>query len=208
MIWTGPSDIQKPSAISNRCLHSPEECPCAALHVPSVPFESLDNRPPRYYPVKRAIFPGVDPRSPDWSLQTMEGLWYGSYGSNGPESLYLTFESDDSGDVLVATKLTGDVHIPRGWISWELQVLEEGSDVTQAFRDRWTECPPTEAAWENSGLLSSAHIMCERGSAAQGVMNLTPWAITGGVINADELQIHWRHSVRTYRRYKGRDVGP
>ncbi|TFK85546.1 hypothetical protein K466DRAFT_601092 [Polyporus arcularius HHB13444] len=209
MIWTGPSDIPKPPAISIRCLRSQEECPCAALHVPSVPFESLDQRLPRYYPVKRAMLPGVEPRSPDWSLQTMEGLWYGAYGFSGTELLHLTYESNDSGSVLVATKITGDVHIPRGWISWALQVLEEGSDDAQAFRDHWTQSLPADAARGDSASSSPARIMCGGGSlAAQGFVNVTSCAITGGVINADELQIYWPHSFRTYRRYTGRDVGP
>ncbi len=31
------------------------------------------------------------------------------------------------------------------------------------------------------------------------------WVIMGGVISADEIQIIWLHSCRTYRRYKGRE---
>ncbi|KAI0709552.1 hypothetical protein C8T65DRAFT_575770 [Cerioporus squamosus] len=209
IIWTGPSDIRKPPALSIRCLQNPERCPCAALHRPSLPLESLDDRPPRYYPLKRTILPSVDPRSPDWSLQTMEGLWYGSYGLNGIELLYLTLKKVESGDLLLAMKITGDVHVPRGRVSWALHALEEGSADALACRAQWSGSLSVEASTADDAVSSPARIMCGSGTlSAQGFKNIRSCSITGGMIDADELQIIWPHMLCTYRRYKGRDVEP
>ena len=136
LIWAGPSDTHKPPAMSIRCSQDRlERCPSAALHAPSIPFKSLDDRPPRYYPLRRTILPSVDPHSPEWSLQCLEGLWYGSYGHHGTELLYL-FVEDQRGQ-LVAMKVTGDAHVPRGPASWVVSVPEEGSVDANITRDRW-----------------------------------------------------------------------
>ena len=140
-IWVSPSVTPKPSALSFLCSRAPEKCACAALHVPSIPFANLDERPPRYYPLKRTILPGVDPRSSAWTLQSMEGLWYGSYGPHGTEFLYLAWMDAHEGQ-LVATKITGDVNVPRGWVSWILCSVDEESDSALVVRQYWNEIYP------------------------------------------------------------------
>lgn len=165
LIWVGARSIRKPPAISIRCSLDPESCPCAALHVPSIRYESLDQRPPRYYPLRRTILPGVDPQSADWSLQSMVGLWYGSFGVDGTELLYIAF-ADYRGGELVATKITGDVHVPRGGLCWTLNALEEGSEDAAAARDRWTTSLHAASARTDSTVLSPARILSGKGIIA------------------------------------------
>ncbi|RPD57507.1 hypothetical protein L227DRAFT_506511 [Lentinus tigrinus ALCF2SS1-6] len=208
LIWVEPSSVRKPPAMSIRCLRpNPENCPWAALHVPTIPFESLDPRPPRYYPLRRTILPGVDPRSSNWSLQNMEGLWYGSFGIDGTELLYLTTMDSNGIAHLVATKITGDVHIPRGYTSWTLHTLEEGGILADAVRHHWAMSLQAASIVADTAVLSPARILTGKGCmASPGFKDVDAMLITGGVINADELQIAWPHAFRTFWRYKGRDV--
>lgn len=45
----------------------------------------------------------------------LEGLWVGKYGSNGYEMINVTYY----GDLLVATKVTGDKNVPRGKVTFQ-----------------------------------------------------------------------------------------
>ena len=181
LIWAAPSAIRKPPAMSICCSQQTQdaECPCSALHAPPIPFKSLDDRPPRYYPLRRAIVRGVDPRSPSWALQTMDGLWYGSYGLHGTEILYLHTFADADGCRLVATKVTGDAHVPRGEVSWALGVLDEGTGTgyglgvgagnVAAVRAHWTMSLHVASIVAGPAVLSPARMLRGHGLVgAQG----------------------------------------
>lgn len=138
VIYVSPSPLVKPPAISIQCSRSPQECPRAALHVPPLPCPSLDDTPPRYYPVKYTVLPGVDPRAETWTPGSMTGLWYSSYGLNGLEMLYIVSYDALPNKQVIATKVTGDVHVPRGSVSWIFSVMDEGDDAIHVARDKWT----------------------------------------------------------------------
>jgi len=72
----------------------------------------------------------------------LHGLWVGMYGASGYEIVNITY----AGDTLVATKVTGDVHVPRGEVSFtaDLRPLVHGDpdalppvEMTEAAAAQW-----------------------------------------------------------------------
>ncbi|CAI2184705.1 18152_t:CDS:2 [Funneliformis geosporum] len=51
-----------------------------------------------------------------------DGIWIGDYGAHGIE--FILFREDDSG-YLFATKITGDINVPRGEISWRCNLKDQ-----------------------------------------------------------------------------------
>lgn len=62
---------------------------------------------------------------PEWSVPSdpFTGLYLGTFGPHGPELLRLERGRDEDGDECVtATKVTGDVHVPAGEVSFQAKV--------------------------------------------------------------------------------------
>ncbi|KAI0744078.1 hypothetical protein C8Q80DRAFT_1122370 [Daedaleopsis nitida] len=198
VVWVSPS-VTVPPALTLRCSGA---CPCAVLHTPPIPFPSLDTRPPRYYPLENTVLPGMDPRAGDWSLASLQGIWYGSYGSNGTEVLYL-FYLEEHGGQIAACKITGDVHVPRGWITWVLSDMDQESDMAQAAREFWLLATHGDPPDPPPRMLSGRGVV-----AGRGFKDLRAVVLLAGIMGPDEIQILWTHAFRKYRRYKGRGEVP
>jgi len=68
----------------------------------------------------------------------LEGLWMGNYGSHGPEVVHITV----SERWITATKVTGDVNVPAGEVTWRVSAHSLTGQVHCAwkgFRDDWWE---------------------------------------------------------------------
>ena len=67
-----------------------------------------------------------------------EGVWVGSYGSHGLEFLLISFVVDINMVRLRASKITGDINVPRGVVTWQALVAEnDGQDDAEwTFADR------------------------------------------------------------------------
>ncbi|KAI0829820.1 hypothetical protein BC628DRAFT_1071501 [Trametes gibbosa] len=193
-VWVGPTAVTKPAAISICCTHP--ECPCQPLHATELPFANLDGRAPRYYPLKSVVLPAaVHPTSDEWSVAALDGIWYGSYGPSGTECIYLAHDEDL--ETVEATKITGDVHVPRGCVSWIVHLPPESQRVT--LEGYWS-------AVRTDGV-SPRRILAGHGTiAGRGFTDMAIVEIVAGVISVDQIDIFWTeiHEFRTYKRYKGR----
>ncbi|KAI0373920.1 hypothetical protein BV20DRAFT_936795 [Pilatotrama ljubarskyi] len=194
-VFVAPTAVRKPPAISICCPLPPTQCRCQILHTTVLPFDNLDARAPRYYPLKGRILPGVDPESSDWSVNDLDGIWYGSYGPSGTECIYLAH--DQEMDTLEATKITGDVHVPRGCVSWILHTPPENQrDALQGY---WT-------AVRSDGFVPRRMLMGHGTIAGRGFTDMAIVELLAGMVTADQIDIFWAeiHEFRSYRRYKGR----
>ncbi|GBB97063.1 hypothetical protein RclHR1_29030002 [Rhizophagus clarus] len=54
--------------------------------------------------------------------KSFDGIWVGNYGNHGIEFLLLKYEISD---YLTATKITGDINVPRGEISWRCNLKDQ-----------------------------------------------------------------------------------
>lgn len=61
----------------------------------------------------------------------LDGLWVGKYGSHGYELINITYV----GDVLIATKVTGDKNVPRGEISFQVDLDPLKASIATPFQD-------------------------------------------------------------------------
>ena len=75
----------------------------------------------RLEPTDRAALPGPGPQPGD----ELCGRWQAQYGAHGNEIVDVTLcERGDGEHWLQAVKLTGDVNIPAGELSWEVRIAE------------------------------------------------------------------------------------
>ncbi|OJT06681.1 hypothetical protein TRAPUB_2466 [Trametes pubescens] len=194
-VFVAPTAVLKPAAISIRCARSSAQCPCQALHATTLPFANLDARTPRYYPLKSVILSGADPSADAWSVAVLDGIWYGSYGPNGTECIYLAHDEDL--ETVEATKITGDVHVPRGCVSWIVHLpLESQRETLQGY---W-------AAVRADDVVPRRVLMGHGTIAGRGFTDMAIVELMAGVISEDQIDIFWTeiHEFRTYKRYKGR----
>ncbi|OCH93750.1 hypothetical protein OBBRIDRAFT_724140 [Obba rivulosa] len=119
VMFTSSTSHIKPSSIRFRCPMDPiAQTSHANYHKPALPIHLMDTSPPRYYPLRREVAQRIDPESEDWHLGTMAGVWLGYFGQHGTECLYFGWEEDSR--KLHAWKITGDLNVPRGVVSWEV----------------------------------------------------------------------------------------
>ncbi|KAI0645814.1 hypothetical protein C8Q79DRAFT_1010715 [Trametes meyenii] len=194
-VFVAPTAVLKPPAISILCPLPASKCPCQSLHATPLPFANLDLRPPRYYPLKDSIVHGIEPNAFDWAADCLDGLWYGSYGPNGTECIYLAH--DDERDTVEATKITGDVHVPRGCVSWMVRLAL--ANQHQMLQGYWASLRP-ESGVPHQLLIGHGTI------AGRGFTDMAIVELMAGVMSADQIDIFWAelHEFRTYKRYKGR----
>ena len=144
--WTSPTATVAHPAISIRCPHG-RRCACHPARVPASPFAVLEPAHPRYFPLRRTLpldpVAERDPRSTAWTLESLAGLWYGSYGAHGTEVLHVARGTAFWMEGMCATKLTGDVNVPRGSPSWILEETDKyGEDPVHFWTELRGERPP------------------------------------------------------------------
>ncbi|TCD65930.1 hypothetical protein EIP91_001998 [Steccherinum ochraceum] len=161
----------------------------------------------RYFPLKLPTPSRAAERSdhPDRGVPPREltGLWLGFYETHGTEVLSLHYV-EESGEIQ-AWKVTGDVHVPRGVVSWKFDTRLEtrASDllpnVLASLRaDDITGQTPMQF-YSGVGTLSTAGYI-------PSVREEDP--LVAAIVNRNEIRIKWSVDdlALTYRRYPGRDV--
>ncbi|CDO69131.1 hypothetical protein BN946_scf185042.g33 [Trametes cinnabarina] len=194
-VFVAPTAVTKPPAISIVCGVPPSQHICRTLHAPPLAFPTLDDRAPRYYPLRSCILAGIDPASDRWSVDNLDGIWYGSYGPNGTECIYLAH--DEEHGTVEATKITGDLHVPRGCVSWIVHLpLDNQMPTLQGY---WTSV-------RSDGVMPNRLLMGHGTIAGRGFTDMAIVELMAGVVSADQIDIFWAelHEFRTYKRYKGR----
>ncbi|KAJ3478706.1 hypothetical protein NLI96_g9568 [Meripilus lineatus] len=205
-LTSAPGQVRKPKALS---IILPYHNDPSHLFVPLQPFPDTRHTqtktfqfPSRYYPLRFSQSnPNHEPiltndTNEAWPASELEGLWLGSYGPHGTEVLYLHSPEECR---INAWKVTGDVNVPRGVITWR-------------FHSRYQtgpECIPPAAGLDSLPescriFKGSAHV-CGTGF----IPALESWIDCIVVVfDRDDIKVYWeslRHTSR-YRRYKGRDI--
>ncbi|KAI9067285.1 hypothetical protein FKP32DRAFT_269346 [Trametes sanguinea] len=194
-VFVAPTTVMKPPAISILCDIPRTQCVCQDLHAPTLAFATLDRRAPRYYPLRSCIVPGIDPASTEWFVDNLDGIWFGSYGPSGTECIYLTH--DEERGTVEATKITGDLHVPRGCVSWIVHLpLDNQMPALGAY---WTSV-------RSDGLMPHRLLVGHGTIAGRGFTDMAIVELMAGIVSADQIDIFWveLHEFRTYKRYKGR----
>lgn len=76
-----------------------------------------------YKPIYSRILVSVSSKFPSWPL---EGIWAGAYGSHGIEFVLLRYETVHQETVLNAFKITGDMNVPKGIVTWSAFMCQGG----------------------------------------------------------------------------------
>ncbi|KIP07837.1 hypothetical protein PHLGIDRAFT_35277 [Phlebiopsis gigantea 11061_1 CR5-6] len=158
----------------------------------------------RFYPLRLPAIAGCDPSDEDWRPSCLEGLWLGTYRTHETEVLYVYV--DELEREVRAMKITGNVNIPRGAITWSFR-------LDNRVRPHDLPLDNQKAQLAFGGEL--ARMMMYRGT---GSTSATGYAeedreevnIFVGIVGPDEIRINWygmdgRYTPR-YLRYKGRDI--
>lgn len=119
---------------------------------------------PRYYPL---VFPRIPhglleirPNEQTWVPESLVGLWYAAYEIFGPEVLF--FEWDEPSKVVKAWKVTGDIGVPRGALSWSFNIdmkVELDWHSLGVFSLLGT-IPPETRAYRGTGVLGGRGFVC------------------------------------------------
>ncbi|CAL1705788.1 unnamed protein product [Somion occarium] len=174
------------------------------LHTPQLPRVFRDFRGDgwndvsirnRYYPLRSPLRETATTAigSSGWDPTVLEGIWLGGYWSHGTEVMFLEWDSEQK--EVRAWKLTGDVNVPRGAISWRFKV---GEDLPDLPVDAFEEVRP-EALFSGVATISNFGFLPDDRSE-------TPVYVA--LIGLDDIRVSWPELLPTsrFRRYKGRDL--
>lgn len=116
-----------------RFLPAPHDLPLPTEHsivlrtrVEAPISSSLASRTqPHYYPLRSAPFVPVS-NAQTWDPRTLAGIWLGSYSTHGTEVLRIVYDASSDWQ-LQAWKVTGDMNVPRGALSWKAKIPSDHS---------------------------------------------------------------------------------
>ena len=92
----------------------------------------------RYYPLRSQPTSRRSSNTVDWDPADLDGLWIGDYSAHGMEVLWLAYDSEARR--VNAWKLTGDINVPRGVVSWWINVDEDlGENRSTHFRNAYRD---------------------------------------------------------------------
>ncbi|EJU06488.1 hypothetical protein DACRYDRAFT_103434 [Dacryopinax primogenitus] len=194
-----PSELPVPAALAIRCAE--ERC---THHFPAIPFRLVRAFPPLYFPIRATVQHGIAPSDPRWTPESLTGLWLGAYGPHGTEVLYVeTVEEEanewhEQGKMVRATKITGDVNVPRGTWTWMFYAQQE----TELMSDQLPDVVPDLSLcklFTGQGMTSSHGFFDGRQA-----ISFLDVAVTGR--NTINIDWHDLDHVSTYRRYRGPKV--
>lgn len=208
-----------------------------ALHNPMFDYRDINDLRTghsfwgHYYPLRSPLPPPSAPQPDTWDPRTLTGLWLGAYSAHGTEVLYLVYDETTDGE-LRAWKITGDINVPRGVISWKARIHPQDYSgvvalpmtdellISMGFLDvpAHTDVKMFEGLGTNSsaGFTSVSHYF-----VAYSIRSYNPnlhrengrWHVplVAAIVNQNEIRCRWNmHAgisyVPRYRRYLGRDV--
>lgn len=128
-LYMAPTPATKPRALVVHPAEPGQPEPFAAhesrLQVQDLRYLDLSGDTPRdgpsfyrrFYPLRLPLCPGVDPADERWHPASLEGVWFGAYAAHGTEVLYVYFAEQER--EVRAVKITGDLNVPRGVVSWK-----------------------------------------------------------------------------------------
>ncbi|PCH35616.1 hypothetical protein WOLCODRAFT_107578 [Wolfiporia cocos MD-104 SS10] len=136
---TAPTSYLKPRALTMTCALSR----CEGLKPPTRWGMSAMPYAPRYYPLRVMITKGVDPTSEDWTPTSLTGLWLASYRPHGTECIMAHW--DERKQAMLGIKITGDQNVPRGTISWEVDMASQTPYEPDERRDILARLPTDDS---------------------------------------------------------------
>lgn len=181
----------KPRALTLRCLAG-----CAMRGSSLLTYHNHTPCAPRYYPLHTSTPHGIEPTASDWHPRSLVGLWLANYSYHGTECIFIAWDAQSR--TLSGTKITGDEHVPRGIVSWMLDVSrscviepEERSTCDRAFRGEASKY----RLFRGTGHLSA------RGYIT-GEQDTPP--IIMAVVGADDMRMLWPEDgdIFHYTRYR------
>ncbi|KAI9069074.1 hypothetical protein FKP32DRAFT_1560422 [Trametes sanguinea] len=192
-VYAAHTSYLKPHAVSLTC-----DLGCMDRARPFLGFENISPSLPRFYPLRRATHPWVDPDSPEWDPRVLEGLWLGSHGPHGTEVLYM--ERMERPALLRAWKITGDENVPRGALSWQANV-EAQARLSQSERAVCAQCLGDLGAFKlfsGTGTFSGRGFMPHQLHIPSIVLAVGSEPLLRVVwVEAEEVSAYMRHAART-----------
>jgi hypothetical protein len=193
-------------------------CECSDIDADNPVAHSLVV-PDRYFPIRdchgHQSALELDPigmqgrNAEDFDSQAFTGLWLGDFGTSGTEVLWLEVEPPVahfvSSPTVRASKVTGDMHVPRGAHTWWVRLKDHllsrhdlQPHVSNMLQETVTH--PLERAhiFSGSGVVSPV-----------GFMEPSETRIIVAFFTSDLIRIWWStiNIVREYRRYIPRTPG-
>ncbi|GJE98962.1 F-box only protein 31 [Phanerochaete sordida] len=214
-LYIGPGPTPKPRALAFAA--APPGVPeLFALHEPRLQVQDLRGFdlggrearrgppvPRRFYPLRCAVLPGDEPGDERWDARSLAGVWLGAYASHGTEVLYV--DVDERGEAVRALKLTGDLNVPRGVVTWQFALrdrmrLEDLPHDLQRAQVVFGDLN-TVRIYRGTGTISGTGFVEEhRGESTDYI----------GIVSRDEIRVNWfdmdEDYAPRYRRYRGRDL--
>ncbi|KZT60217.1 hypothetical protein CALCODRAFT_492802 [Calocera cornea HHB12733] len=197
-IHGSPSELPVPPALYISCSLSGERC---RHHYPHIPFQLKRTFPPLYFPLHATVQKGLPPADPGWTPESLTGLWLGAYGPHGTEVLYIECVQEEANDwhepgkMVRATKITGDVNVPRGTWTWMFYAGQEAELMSDQLADVVPDLSLCRL-FTGQGMTSSHGYFDGRQA-----LSFLDVAVTGP--NTIKIDWHDLDHVSTYRRFRG-----